>query len=170
MKTRPAIFEDIDVIMDLVDKARGIMRSSGNMHQWTDGYPSRELIEEDIRAGHGFVEVPDEGGPPIAYFAYIEGIEPTYNTIYEGAWLDADSPYAVIHRLASAPETHGVFDAVMAFATSRVGNIKMDTHRDNLIMQHNILKHGFSYCGIISLESGAERLAYQLITGGTPRP
>ena len=164
MKTRPAIFEDIDVIMDLVDKARGIMRSSGNMHQWTDGYPSRELIEEDIRAGHGFVEVPDEGGPPIAYFAYIEGIEPTYNTIYEGAWLDADSPYAVIHRLASSPETHGVFDAVMAFATSRVGNIKMDTHRDNLIMQHNILKHGFSYCGIIYLASGDERLAYQRLS------
>ena len=164
MKTRPATIKDMDVIMDLVVKARGIMRSSGNMQQWTDGYPSRELIEEDIRLGRGFVEVPDEGGEPLAYFAYIEGIEPTYNTIYEGAWIDADSPYAVIHRLASAPETHGVFDAVMAFATSRCSNLKVDTHRDNHIMQHNFLKHGFRYCGIIYLETGAERLAYQLIT------
>ena len=164
MKTRPATIKDMDVIMDLVVKARGIMRSSGNMQQWTDGYPSRELIEEDIRLGRGFVEVPDEGGEPLAYFAYIEGIEPTYNTIYQGAWIDDDSPYAVIHRLASAPETHGVFDAVMAFATSRCSNLKVDTHRDNHIMQHNFLKHGFRYCGIIYLESGAERLAYQLIT------
>lgn len=29
------------------------------------------------------------------------------------------------------------------------------------IMQHNIVKHGFSYCGIIHLASGDERLAYQ---------
>jgi hypothetical protein len=28
-------------------------------------------------------------------------------------------------------------------------------------MQHNILKHGFTYCGIIYLASGDERLAYQ---------
>ena len=30
-------------------------------------------------------------------------------------------------------------------------------------MQHNIVKHGFSYCGIIYLASGDERLAYQRI-------
>ena len=34
-------------------------------------------------------------------------------------------------------------------------------YRDNVIMQHNIAKHGFSYCGIIYLASGDERLAYQ---------
>ena len=31
------------------------------------------------------------------------------------------------------------------------------------IMQHNILKHGFTYCGIIYLLSGDKRLAYQRI-------
>ncbi len=31
-------------------------------------------------------------------------------------------------------------------------------------MQHNILKYGFSYCGIIYLLSGDERLAYQAVT------
>ena len=30
-----------------------------------------------------------------------------------------------------------------------------------VVMQHNILKHGFIYCGIIYLLSGDERLAYQ---------
>lgn len=44
------------------------------------------------------------------------------------------------------------------------GNIRIDTHRDNRIMQHNILKYGFSYCGIIYLLSGDERLAYQAVT------
>ena len=41
-------------------------------------------------------------------------------------------------------------------------NLRIDTHRDNSIMRHNILKYGFRYCGIIFLESGDERLAYQL--------
>ena len=31
------------------------------------------------------------------------------------------------------------------------------------IMQHNILKHGFTYCGIIYLLSGDKRMAYQRI-------
>ena len=31
------------------------------------------------------------------------------------------------------------------------------------IMQHNIQKHGFTYCGIIYLLSGDERLAYQKV-------
>ena len=30
-------------------------------------------------------------------------------------------------------------------------------------MQHNLLKHGFTYCGIIYLLNGDERLAYQRI-------
>ena len=34
------------------------------------------------------------------------------------------------------------------------------------IMQHNILKHGFTYCGIIYLQSGDARLAYQKIYNG----
>ena len=37
----------------------------------------------------------------------------------------------------------------------------VDTHRDNAIMQHNIKKHGFTYCGIIYLANGDKRLAYQ---------
>ena len=36
----------------------------------------------------------------------------------------------------------------------------LDTHKDN-IMQYNIEKYGFTYCGIIYLASGDARLAYQ---------
>ena len=34
-------------------------------------------------------------------------------------------------------------------------------------MQHNMKKHGFSYCGIIYLANGDERLAYQKIVKRT---
>ena len=49
----------------------------------------------------------------------------------------------------------------MDFAFAHESNIRIDTHKDNAIMQHNIVKHGFRYCGIIHLASGDERLAYQ---------
>ena len=49
----------------------------------------------------------------------------------------------------------------MDFCFSHDANIRIDTHKDNLIMQHNIEKHGFTYCGIIYLASGDKRMAYQ---------
>ena len=63
-------------------------------------------------------------------------------------------------RLAS----YGDVPAILDFAFSHDCSIRIDTHRDNHIMQHNILKHGFTYCGIIYLESGDELLAYQRTT------
>ena len=79
----------------------------------------------------------------------------------EGVWIDDVQPYHVVHRIASYPDAHGIFSSIMEFCFSHDTNIRIDTHRDNKIMQHNILKHGFTYCGIIYLLSGDERLAYQ---------
>ena len=162
MKTiRLAREADLPAIVSVIEAAKGIMRASGNMFQWNDGYPSGEVILADIAAANGFV-ICEDGGV-VAYFALIASPEPTYNVIYGGKWLDDEKPYHVIHRIASTSESHGVFAAIMDYAFSVDGNIRIDTHRDNSIMQHNILKHGFSYCGIIYLLSGDERLAYQRI-------
>ena len=90
--------------------------------------------------------------------------EPTYSKIYDGEWLDDTLPYHVIHRIASNPEAHGIFSTIMDFCFSHDSNIRIDTHKDNRIMQHNIEKHGFTYCGIIYLVNGDERLAYQKLT------
>lgn len=82
--------------------------------------------------------------------------------IHEGKWLDDELPYHVVHQIATSyPDVHGIFSDIMDFCFSHDPNIRIDTHRDNKIMQHNIAKRGFSYCGIIYLASGDERLAYQ---------
>ncbi len=163
LTVRPAVPEDIPAIMTVLEAAKGIMRASGNLHQWVGGYPSESVVREDIRGGYGLVVV--ERDRVVGYFAFIPSPEPTYATIYAGAWLDGKAPDHVIHRIGSLPDVHGVFATIMDFAFSRDRNIRIDTHRDNRIMQHNILKHGFSYCGIIYLSSGDERLAYQRIIG-----
>ena len=153
---------DISEIMLVMEAAKGIMRQSGNMHQWGDGYPSETVIFSDMEKHGGFV-IEDEGSI-VAYFAFLPSPEPTYSEIYDGEWIDDTLPYHVIHRIASYPEVHGIFNTIMDFCFSHDANIRIDTHRDNLIMQHNILKHGFSYCGIIHLANGDERLAYQRLS------
>jgi len=161
---RPAEESDIPAIMPVLEAAKGIMRASGNRHQWIDGYPSEEVILNDIRARFGFVVADVEA--IVAYFAFIPSPEPTYSYIEGGAWLDDTLPYHVIHRMGSTPESHGVFRSILDWCSGRERNLRIDTHRDNAIMQHCILQYGFRYCGIIYLASGDERLAYQLPVKG----
>ncbi|MBR5735769.1 MAG: N-acetyltransferase [Bacteroidales bacterium] len=162
MRTIRAAYEaDIPVILEVLEAAKCIMRSSGNMLQWNDSYPSRGIILNDIRNGTAFVV--EDGGATVAYFAFIPSPEPTYSYIEDGEWLDDDMPYHVIHRIGSLPDSHGIFKSIMDWSFSHDPNIRIDTHRDNHIMQHCILKYGFTYCGIIYLGSGDQRLAYQKI-------
>ena len=157
---REAATADLSAIMVVLEAAKGIMRASGNLHQWTGGYPSEEIILKDISDGAGHVVADD--GKVVGYFAFIPSPEPTYSEIFGGSWLK-DEPYHVVHRIGSLPEVHGVFVSILDWCFANDPDIRIDTHRDNSIMRHNILKYGFRYCGIIYLESGDERLAYQKI-------
>ena len=157
---------DILEIMQVMEAAKSIMRFSGNMHQWADGYPSEAVIISDMEKHGGFVLEEGDGedqstGRIVGYFAFLPSPEPTYSKIYDGEWLDDTQSYHVIHRIASKPDVHGIFSDIMDFCFSHDANIRIDTHKDNRIMQHNIEKHGFTYCGIIHLADGDERLAYQ---------
>ena len=158
---REARVSDMAEIMKVMSAAKEIMRQSGNMHQWGEGYPSEAVIMADMDRKGGFVI--EDDGKIVGYFAYLQSPEPTYAKIYDGRWVDDELPYHVIHRIASYPDVHGIFKSIMDFCFTHESNIRIDTHRDNTIMQHNILKHGFTYCGIIYLASGDERLAYQKI-------
>ncbi len=158
---RKAIATDMDAIMLVMDAAKKIMRQSGNMSQWGDGYPSETVITADMEKSGGFVIVEDGG--IVGYFAFLPSPEPTYNKIYEGQWIDDETPYHVVHRIASLPSAHHIFSDIMDFCFLHDSNIRIDTHRDNTIMQHVIMKYGFTFCGIIYLLSGDERLAYQKI-------
>ena len=157
MTIRKAQLPDLQQIMAVLDAARQIMRSDGNSGQWINGYPSEEIIRDDIENGYGYVVLDNRETDPntssnsadniVAYFAYIPSPEPTYAKIYEGQWLDDTLPYHVVHRIGSTPTSHGIFKTIMdwCFANDEHRNIKIDTHRDNRIMQHCILSYGFTY-------------------------
>ena len=160
-KIRLACPADMEQILVVMADARETMRRDGNLHQWEGGYPSEDVIFADIDRGAGFVI--EEEGEIVAYFAFLPSPEPTYEKIYGGEWVDDAQPYYVVHRIASLARVHGIFERMMRFWFSHSQNIRIDTHRDNGIMRHNLMRHGFTYCGIIYLESGDERLAFQKV-------
>lgn len=159
MTIRKSRISDIPFLQEIIAEAKTKMRSSGNLRQWTDGYPSDEILRDDI--ARGFSYVVEENGRSIATFVLAACEEPTYKKIFGGQWLDDAQPYATIHRIASIAGVHGVLGEVLRWSFGQIGNIRIDTHRDNKIMRHLMEKYGFTYCGVIYLSNGDERLAYQ---------
>ncbi|MBO4740958.1 MAG: N-acetyltransferase [Bacteroidales bacterium] len=159
MNIRKATTDDLPTIMRIIDHGRDIMRKNGNTKQWTNGYPSEKQILTDIDNGNGYLIC--ENGTPVATFAMIIGDEPTYKEIFNGQWIDNSRQYTTIHRLATTSKCHGIAELCFDFAWEKTRNIRIDTHRDNLIMRHIAEKYEFLYCGIIYLDNGDERLAFQ---------
>ena len=149
--------------MEIFAAAKQIMRASGNMHQWNDSYPSREVVMRDIDRGHCYVMCENES--IIGTMALIPGPDPTYSYI-EGEW-PGDEPYYVIHRIATAAPGRNVAKRMYDWAFEHIlengcNVIRIDTHRDNCIMKHILTKYGFTMCGVIYLADGAPRDAYYL--------
>lgn len=148
------------MIMEVISEGRAIMRENDNLAQWTNGYPSRSIILNDISRAEAFVCTAK--GIIVGYFSLAIGIEPdpNYKVIENGKWLD-DKPYGVLHRLASGRKVKGIAQAVFDFAFTKIGNIKVDTHKENRPVQYFLRKYGFTYCGVIYLKDGSPRDAFQ---------
>ncbi len=157
MEIIAASFNDIPQILDVLEQGRQIMIQTGNPNQWKQGYPSADMIEQDISDGVFYLV--KEGENICGCFAFIIGEDDTYRKI-DGAWK-SDSLYGTIHRIASNGTQKGVFDAVMRFCVNRCAHIRMDTHQDNVVMRRLMEKYGFVYCGIIYIADGSPRLAYE---------
>ncbi|MBR3015609.1 MAG: GNAT family N-acetyltransferase [Clostridia bacterium] len=158
MQIRPAQKNDLDRIESIYNAARAFMRASGNMRQWVNGYPQRELLEADVEKGRLFVMT--EGEAIHAAFAFILGDDPTYAYIEDGEWPNS-KPYGTIHRIGTDGTIKGAVKAARDFALQYTDEVRADTHEDNRPMQHVLSKNGFVRCGIIYLENGDPRIAYQ---------
>ena len=156
---RPTRLEDLDEVMPFYDRARQFMAANGNANQWINGYPAPENIRQDILNGNSYVFV-SENGELEGCFAFIQGEDPFYKVIKDGAWLN-DAPYGVIHRIATRGRVKGLMDLCIQWCSELCSNLRVDTHRDNKVLQNILHKNGFTYCGIVFVANGTERLAYQ---------
>lgn len=157
---RKATHNDITRILEIYNSAKNFMHTHGNPNQWNGTYPDKDLLRADVEKGHLYVMY-DEKNTVYACFALIGGIDATYLEI-DGKWT-SDEPYGTIHRIAGDGTVHGVFAECAAFARTIYRHLRVDTHEDNKPMQRAVLRDGFKYAGIIYLENGDPRLAYDWV-------
>ena len=146
-------------IMSVYERARAFMTENGNPHQWGTTDPPEGRVRQDIQEGKCYINTDGKGIRAVFYFAVEQ--DPTYSVI-DGAWRN-DAPYGVIHRIATGEKGRGIAAECFDFAMSRCDNLRIDTHEDNLPMQRCLDKNGFVRCGIIYVEDGTARIAYQKI-------
>lgn len=159
MLIRKTTEKDLQFISDIYENAKRFMKESGNPTQWNDK-PNIDTAREDMERGVGYVA--EEDGEVLCVFMFSLGEDETYKKICEGEWLNSE-PYAVIHRIAVKEQGRGLIGYCIDECFKMCPNLKIDTHRNNIPMQRALTKRGFEYCGIIYLENGEERLAYQKI-------
>ncbi len=153
---RQTVIEDIEKVMSIYNHAKQFMIDTGNPKQWSGNYLTLELIKEDIKRNISYVYEVD--GEIHGVFVFIIGEDPTYKVI-DGKWK-SDMLYGTIHRIAGDGKVKGVFKECINFCKEQIAHLRIDTHKDNKIMRHLILKNKFEYSGIIYLANGSERLAY----------
>jgi nicotinamide-nucleotide amidase len=156
---RKAVMSDLEEILEIYSRARVFMSQTGNPTQWKNNYPDRDTVVNDIVSQNLYVI--EEDGNLDAVFMLSEGPDETYADI-DGEWIN-DEPYHVIHRVASSGRKRGVMPMCLDFALLSSQNVRIDTHNDNLVMQHQLEKLGFKRCGIIKLKNGEPRIAYQFV-------
>ena len=156
---RKATPQDLPRIREIYEMARQFRRKNGSHAQWGKSDEPEALIEEDIRQGNLYVL---EEASIHAVFAFIIGEDPTYLEIEEGNWK-SEEPYAAVHRVASDGTVQGVIGHVMDYCSAQVPHLRIDTHKDNKVMQHVLEKYGFVSCGIVHVRDGSPRIAYELL-------
>ncbi len=178
---------DLDELLRVFAAARDFMRKNGNPNQWGQNRPTPDEVVNSIRGRDCYVverETEDGRRAVCGTFVVRFGPDPMYAKIEDGGWL-SDEPYMTIHALASDGTVRGIFDIARGFAEAHpsrflagqlpdgpdggpaapdepVRFLRVDTHRDNLVMQRKFLGSGFTYCGIVHMViDGTERLAYE---------
>lgn len=163
---RKAVPDDLPGMLALVGQARAYIATLG-IDQWQDGYPSEDILAEDIQLGRIYVY--DDDGAIASITVMTEQPEPIYDTL-EGEW-QSNEPYLTIHRMAlDDAHRHGglaakiVEQAVSMAKSMRLSAVRADTHRGNAVMRRFLEKSGFSERGIVTYEMKAGdplRVAYE---------
>ncbi|EIF6296304.1 GNAT family N-acetyltransferase [Clostridium perfringens] len=166
MEFRQAKISDLDQIVEIIELSKKYLKET-KVDQWQDGYPAKEDLRRDIESGNSYV-LTNKDEIVATTVISLDG-ESTYNSIFNGEWI-TNEEYIVMHRVAvhDKYKGKGIFKELIKEAESLALNkgifsIKIDTNRDNISMQRAVVKNNFKRCGIIYLEDGSERIAFEKV-------
>ncbi len=156
-----AQLKDISICYEIIKEGRDFQKEQG-FEQWTEAYPNRDTLMNDIQSKKGYVIKTNN---EIAGYMCIDFSGESAYADINGEWR-SDAPYAVIHRMAFGKKYRGNGLADIAFKMveelcieCNVRNIRVDTDFPNKRMQHILKKNGFINCGVIVFQGG-KKLAF----------
>lgn len=174
MKLRKTDVHEIDRVMEILLDGKASLAALG-IDQWQgEGYPARDIVEEDVREGVSYVIEDDRGHLAATCMISFSG-EEDYDEI-EGEWLtegDSSNPaYAVVHRVAVAADSVGKGAARLMLGNAQnlaheggAQSLRVDTHPGNVPMLSLLRSSGFTECGIIRIKHAGgltpERVAFE---------
>lgn len=154
---RHARQNELEQIMEIYAAARTFMAANGNAEQWEDGYPQKEILQEDLEKKQLYVY--EEDGKIGAAFVFFIGVEQDYETSVSGAWT-SPKPYGVLHRIAVATYGKGIASKCIQWCYEQCHCMRGDTGQKNKSMQRLFEKNGFTQCAMIHPWYG-EMLGYE---------
>ena len=159
---------EIEKIMSVIEDGVKFLKQQG-INQWQHGSPGLSDVENDIKQETSYVyELDGE----IVGTAMLNTYDADYER-YPTIWTKCNN-YLVIHRLAvkkkcrSQGVGHKFMNDIILFAKENsVEYIRIDTHKDNVIMRKYLSKNNFKELGEIKLSmknslDDKERIAYEL--------
>ena len=183
MNFRKSRMEDVDRILELIEKAKSSLKEMG-IDQWQNGYPNREKIENDVNKGISYVLEIEKASTEktdfdknsskkiVATIVLSPEPETAYDNI-DGSWKTTE-PYVAIHRVTvdNSVKNQGIATKILSYSENfcrenGIENLRADTHIENIPMQRVLIKQGFEVCGEITLDRepdvGAKRIAFDKI-------
>jgi GNAT superfamily N-acetyltransferase len=158
---------EINSLLNIVLDAREFI-SNYNSPQWKTNYPDYNLLLFSCNNKELYTIYKED--EIIGLFRLIS-YEKTYDYI-DGSWLSSDASYYAIHSLAlnsnsrNKGYTKQIFEFIEKNAiNNHIKTLRIDTHELNKPMINSLMKNGFTYCGIIYLDSITDntRLAFEKI-------
>ena len=105
--------------------------------------------------------VPEDFTSIMSIYAYARSF--MQETGNPNQWGNHFPPEALIHKVASDGTIHGFFSQIVDYCWAQIPHLRVDTHADNQIMQHLILKNGFERRGIIYVLNHSPRIAFERV-------
>lgn len=159
---------DLKKVIEIINGEKNVLLVRG-VNQWQNGYPSEEVLENDIEEGISYVLILD--GEIVGTATLQQGYDKSYQVI-DGSWSDkSEVTYSVIHRIAVEAGHQGeklITSLIQQLLTISYSlgyrDIRIDTHPDNRVMQHAIVENKFIERGsiVLDMDQGI-RKAYQII-------
>ncbi len=164
MEFHKAQLSDVPSLCVLAEEAKLFLKDLG-VDQWQGEYPSSIDFTADIEADNCYVVTKDDEVIASTFLSFAN--DPTYSEI-DGEWSSSEK-YGVIHRLMISNQYKGL--GVSNYFLKKLAQVcidndynwlRIDTHEDNIVMDKFLKRNGFIITGVIIVEDGTKRIAYDL--------